>query len=87
LIFPSLSVAQFWLPFNTTVRFKNRVRVAGALVMGDQVLLSAIPMEDMDLVVSPATRSVTVNPASPNVPSSTVKRLQIGGLHSVCFHT
>lgn len=33
------------------LRFKNRVGFAGALVMGDQVLLGAIPMEDMDLIV------------------------------------
>jgi hypothetical protein len=39
------------------VRFKNRVGFAGALVMGDQVLLGAIPMEDMDLVVIPITSS------------------------------
>src|SRR5438132_9021521 len=34
------------------LRFKNRVGFAGALVMGDQVLLGAIPMEDMDLVIT-----------------------------------
>ena len=33
------------------LRFKNRVGFAGALVLGDEVLLGAIPMEDMDLVV------------------------------------
>ena len=44
-----------------------------ALVMGDQVLLGAIPMEDMDLVVSPKDRRIDVNPASPNVACSTVK--------------
>jgi clan AA aspartic protease len=32
------------------IRFKNRIGFAGALVMGDQVLLGVIPMEDMDLV-------------------------------------
>jgi hypothetical protein len=69
------------------VHFGNRGCFTGALVLGDEILLGAVPMEDMDLVVSPATRSVTVNPASPNVPSSTAKRLQIGGLHSACFHT
>ena len=31
------------------LHFANRVGFAGALVMGDQVLLGAIPMEDMDL--------------------------------------
>jgi clan AA aspartic protease len=58
------------------VRFGNRGCFTGALVLGDEVLLGAVPMEDMDLVVSPATRSITVNPASPNVPSSTAKQLQ-----------
>jgi hypothetical protein len=54
-------------------RFKNRVGLGGALVIGDQVLLGAIPMEDMDLVVSPKDRTVDVNPASPNIACSTVK--------------
>ena len=56
------------------LRFGNRGCFTGALVLGDKILLGAVPMEDLDLVVSPATRSVTVNPASPNVPSSTAKR-------------
>jgi hypothetical protein len=42
----------------------------GALVMGDQVLLGAIPLEDMDLIVEPARLRVTVNPMSPNIPIS-----------------
>ncbi len=55
------------------IRFKNRVGFAGALVMGDQVLLGAIPMEDMDLVIIPRTRTLDVNPDSPNVASTIVK--------------
>jgi clan AA aspartic protease len=55
------------------VRFANRACFTGALVLGDEVLLGAVPMEDMDLVISPAKRTVTVNPESPNIPSSTVK--------------
>jgi len=55
------------------LRFKNRVGFAGALVMGDQVLLGAIPMEDMDLVVIPRTRTLDVNPDNPNIASSSVK--------------
>jgi clan AA aspartic protease len=55
------------------LRFKNRVGFAGALVMGDQILLGAIPMEDMDLIVIPKTRSLDVNPESPNIASSIVK--------------
>jgi len=55
------------------VRFKNRVGFVGALVMGDQVLLGAIPMEDMDVVIVPQTRTIDVNPMSPNVASSLAK--------------
>ena len=55
------------------IRFKNRVGFAGALVMGDQTLLGAIPMEDMDLVVLPKTRVLDVNPNSPNVASTIAK--------------
>lgn len=49
------------------IHFKNRVGFAGALVLGNQVLFGAIPMEDMDLVVIPATRTLDVNPLSPNI--------------------
>ncbi|SRR5712691_7087451 len=55
------------------LRFKNRVGFAGALVLGDQVLLGAIPLEDMDLVIIPKTRTLDVNPDSPNIASSIVK--------------
>ena len=55
------------------LRLKNRVGFAGALVMGDQVLLGAIPMEDMDLIIIPKTRTLDVNPDSPNIASSIVK--------------
>lgn len=55
------------------IRFKNRLGFGGALVLGDQVLLGAIAMEDMDLVVSPKDRRIDVNPASPNIACSTVK--------------
>ncbi len=52
------------------IRFKNRVGFVGALVMGDQALLGAIPMEDMDLVLIPSKRIIDVNPDSPNIPHS-----------------
>jgi clan AA aspartic protease len=55
------------------LRFKNRVGFTGAVVLGEEVLLGAIPMEDMDLVVIPRTRTVDVNPASPNIVTSIVK--------------
>lgn len=49
------------------IRFRNRAGFVGALVMGDQVVLGAIAMEDLDLVVLPSTREVDVNPRSPDV--------------------
>ena len=55
------------------IRFKNRIGFAGALVLGNQVLLGAIPMEDMDLIIVPARRSLDVNPSSPNIATSVVK--------------
>jgi len=55
------------------VRFKNRVGYVGALVMGDQVLLGAIPMEDMDLVILPKERRLDVNPDSPNIACTIAK--------------
>jgi hypothetical protein len=55
------------------IRFGNRVGFVGALVLGNQVLLGAIPMEDMDLVVVPSTRLLAVNPSSPNIATSVVK--------------
>ena len=56
------------------LRFKNRTGCVGALVLGDQVLLGAIPLEDMDLVVNPRDRSVDVNPDSPNIAQGICKR-------------
>ncbi len=55
------------------IEMLNRQCVTGALVLGDQVLLGAIPMEDMDLVVEPSEHKVTVNPSSPNIPMSLAK--------------
>lgn len=55
------------------IRFKNRIGFAGALVMGDQTLLGAIPMEDMDLVIIHKKRILDINPDSPNVSTSIAK--------------
>ena len=60
--------------------FKNRVGFVGALVFGDEVLFGAIPMEDMDLIIIPRTRTFDVNPLSPDMATSIAKRL--GGGHS-----
>jgi clan AA aspartic protease len=55
------------------VRFKNRRCFTGAMVLGNEVLLGAIPMEDMDLVLRPQLQSVDVNPESPNIAVSLAK--------------
>lgn len=48
------------------INFENRTCFSGAMVFGDQVLLGAIPMEDMDVLVSPLHQKLMVNPNSPN---------------------
>lgn len=48
----------------------GRQTVTSAIVIGDQVLLGAIPMEAMDLVIHPRSLSLMPNPDSPNVPAS-----------------
>lgn len=55
------------------IRFQSRTCFTGALVIGDTVLLGAVPMGNMDLVVSPSTETIVVNPRSPNIPSALVK--------------
>ena len=55
------------------VRFANRRCFTGAMVLGDEVVLGAIPMEDMDLVLQPQLQQLTVNPSSPNLATSLAK--------------
>ena len=55
------------------VSFNNRNCFVGALIMGDEVLLGAVPMEDMDLIVHPKLLKLTVNPESPNIARGHVK--------------
>lgn len=55
---------------------KTRHCYTGAFVLGDEVLLGAIPMEDMDLVVVPSQRKVIPNPQNPNIPLSIAKNLK-----------
>ena len=49
------------------VEFEDRICFVGAMVMGDTVLLGAIPMEDMDLIVHPKLLKLSVHPERPNV--------------------
>ena len=52
------------------VAFEKRHCFVGAMVLGNEPLLGAIALEDMDLVVDPANRRLTVNPQNPDVPGS-----------------
>ena len=56
--------------------FGNRSCFTGAMVLGNDVLLGAIPMEDMDLVIRPLTRDVGPNPLNPNIPASIAMRIR-----------
>src|SRR5947207_14469197 len=60
------------------IRFGNRHCFTGAMVIGDVPLLGAIPTEDMDLVILPGTRTLAVNPSSPNIPSSVARETPAG---------
>jgi hypothetical protein len=55
------------------IRFQNRRTVADAMVIGDEVLLGAIPMEAMDVLIHPLDRKLIVNPESPTMPKMIVK--------------
>ena len=55
------------------VTFGDRLCFVGALVMGDDVLLGAVPMEDMDLTVHPSRQQLEPDPRSPNIPHALVK--------------
>jgi len=55
------------------VRFGERYCDLSALVLGDEALLGAVPMEMMDLVVYPASQTLNVNPSNPYVPVAVVK--------------
>jgi clan AA aspartic protease len=55
------------------IRFENRECYVGAVILGDEVLLGAVPMEDMDLVVIPSDRRLAVNPLNPNFAAGIVK--------------
>ncbi len=55
------------------VSFENRRCFVGAMILGDEPLLGAIPLEDMDLIIDPGKRRLTVNPENPNIPGSLAK--------------
>ena len=58
-----------------TVKFANRATTCRAMVLpgNSEVLLGAIPMEDMDVVINPKEQKLTVNPAHPYIAHKPLK--------------
>jgi len=56
---------------------QDRLCFVGALVLGDTVLLGAVPMADMDLTINPSRQCLEQDPRSPNIPQALVK-----GIHT-----
>jgi len=54
------------------IDWNGRVSFSGAMVLGNQCLLGAIPMEDMDILIHPAKQILIANPLHPNIPASVV---------------
>ena len=54
------------------INYLNRMCLTGALVLGESVLLGAIPIEDMDLIIHPAQLKLEVNPENPNIAGAVV---------------
>ena len=54
------------------INYENRMCLTGALVLGNSVLLGALPIEDMDLIIHPAQLKLIVNPENPNIAGSVV---------------
>ena len=48
----------------------GRQAFTGAMVLGEQVLLGAIPMQAMDVLVDPRRHQLVPNPAHPNIPGA-----------------
>ena len=50
----------------------GRSALTGALVMGNGVLLGAVPMETMDVLIDPRRHQLIPNPAHPDIPGALV---------------
>ncbi|MBF0395170.1 MAG: clan AA aspartic protease [Desulfobacterales bacterium] len=55
------------------IRFANRMAVCNAFVMGNEVLLGAIPMEELDVIIEPRNQRLIVNPENPTMPKMKIK--------------
>ena len=57
------------------IRFKNRKSITTAMVLpgNSEVLLGAIPMEDMDVIIDPLRQELLVHPERPYIPKMSLK--------------
>jgi clan AA aspartic protease len=57
------------------IRFENRMTTVNAAVLPSdtEVLLGAIPMEDMDVLIDPKQQKLMVNPAHPYLAKKSLK--------------
>ena len=62
-----------------TIRFKNRRITMDAMVLGNEVLLGAIPMRALDVVIHPLREILDVNPENPFMPKMKVKHTRQPG--------
>ncbi|MBO9571903.1 MAG: aspartyl protease family protein [Chitinophagaceae bacterium] len=63
---------------NVKIKFKNRITACRAIVLpGDsEMLLGAIPMEDLDVVINTRRQELDVNPESPDMAMSLLPYLR-----------
>lgn len=60
-------IAEFDVVSSVEVRFKNRRTMCNAMILpaDSEVLLGAIPLEDMDVLIHPQRQELIVNPDHP----------------------
>lgn len=60
-------IAEFDVVSSVELRFKNRRTICNAMVLpgSNEVLLGAIPLEDMDVLIHPLRQELIVNPDHP----------------------
>ncbi len=71
------STKEFDIAGPVKIKFKERDCITQAFVLPDneEVLLGAIPMEDMDLAIIPLTQSLEYNPAHPDGPKYSLRKI------------
>jgi clan AA aspartic protease len=72
------SIQEFDVVTNVELKFKNRRTVCNAMILpGDsEVLLGAIPLEDMDVLIHPLRQELIVNPDHPYYAQMKLKGLR-----------